>query len=203
MVTAREIMSQSLHHLERGTTVAQAACTMSEARVGSVIVTASGYPIGILTETDITRLVAQNADLNQTRIEDVMSSPLFSTEPDTDVVQIANTMSANHIKKMPVLEHQQVIGIITQTDIIKHVLAGFTELRSALKKGQISSNEFEERAGELFTTARASTADRKEWHMLCKSCGLRFLNEEHKGVLEHTICPRCAGQIEYDPTPPM
>lgn len=204
MVTARDIMSTAVQCLERGTNMADAARLMVDHHVGSVIVTTNGYPVGIVTETDITRLAANGNDLRVTPVESVMSSPLFSTDPETDIVQVANTMSSERIKKMPVVERQRVIGVLTQTDIVKHVLAALTDLRANLTAGSITASEFDRRAKDLFATARLSGAsDTKQWHMLCTSCGLRFLDQEHENALEHQSCPNCGGPIIYDPTPPM
>lgn len=203
MLIAREIMNTNVVHLERGISMAAAAQIMVERHVGSIIITASSYPIGILTENDITRIISMNLDPTTTKVEDFMSSPLFSTTPDTDMTQIANTMTVNRIKKMPVLEHQRCIGIITQTDIIKHILRVCSQIHDEYTKGKMSSMDFATCSSELYGTFKNSFDAAKHWHMLCKQCGNKFLDEEREGKLVIESCPKCHGQLEYDPTPPI
>lgn len=204
---ARDVMNTSLLHLERGTSVAQAAHAMAGQHVGSLIVTAGGYPIGIVTETDLVRLVAHGKNPANTGIEEIMSSPLFSTTPDTDMIHIANTMTANKIKKMPVIEHGRVVGIITQTDVIKHVLhvcsAYNEQMRSGTNKEDPNLAKFITCSVDMFSKVNAGHDNTKHWHMRCLSCGHRFMTEEKAGRLEHTVCPQCGGRIDYDPAPPL
>jgi CBS domain-containing protein/DNA-directed RNA polymerase subunit RPC12/RpoP len=195
MLTARHVMTTELIQLDRSTPVTEAAKQMVSHRVGSVIVTAAGYPVGIVTETDITHHVALGTDFAAKRLEDIMSSPLFSTSPDTDITEVANTMTTNRIKKMPIVEHQQVIGVVTQTDIIRNVLRvqaqNKHETNKPLKQAIPS------------VPHSVTTDDVKYWYMRCLSCGYSFLNQEYNSKLLMVYCPRCSGKIEYDPNPPI
>jgi signal-transduction protein with cAMP-binding, CBS, and nucleotidyltransferase domain/DNA-directed RNA polymerase subunit RPC12/RpoP len=196
-------MNQSIVHLERGTTVMDAARNMASQHVGSIIVTAGGYPVGIITETDITRLIATGRDPKLSHIEEIMSSPLFSTSPETELVDIANTMASNRIKKMPVVEHQRVIGMITQTDVIRHVLKVCTQLQENYTKGEVDPVSFVKQSSMLYKSVK-ELDHTKHWHMRCMSCGYQFLNDEtDDGRLVIQRCPRCGGAIGYDPTPPL
>jgi CBS domain-containing protein/predicted RNA-binding Zn-ribbon protein involved in translation (DUF1610 family) len=205
MIRARDVMSSSLLEVERGMNVTHAARVMAGQHVGSLIVTASGYPVGILTETDITKLIAAGKDPNVVRIEEIMSSPLFSTTPDVDIVQIANSMAANRIKKMPVMEHQRVIGMITQTDIIKHVLRMSSNLTAQYSTERLPDG-FEGIAAatsELYNSVKGSMDKTKHWHMRCSTCGQRLMVEERNGKLDMNSCPHCGGTLEYDQAPPI
>lgn len=198
MLTAREVMSKAPLHVERDITVMDAARQMTENHVGSIIITASGYPVGIVTETDITTLVADGIDPKTTLIESIMSSPLFSTSPETDISEVANTMTTNHIKKMPVVEHQRVIGIVTQTDIVRHML------RLAASQTRDEKKISDVQLKDVYAATRSlHPEDVKYWYMRCLSCGNSFLNQERNGKLLMTFCPRCSGKIEYDPAPPI
>lgn len=202
---ASDVMTTGVLTQERGGTVLQTAKLMAGQHVGSLIVTAANYPIGIVTETDITKLLAQGHDPARTPVESIMSSPLFSTTPETDLVHIANTMSANNIKKMPVINHGVVVGMITQTDIIRHVLnmcATYTKQDTRVK-GSPTVQQFIENSGELFTKLRIKDGQAKHWHMRCRQCDYRFMTAEQAGKLEHSHCPNCGGTIEYDPSPPL
>lgn len=203
MVTAREMMSTRIVELDRSASAKEAADLMASHRVGSVIVTADDYPIGILTETDIVRLVAAGTPIQSVRADDVMSSPLFSTKPDEDLLSVAATMSQSRIKKMPVLEGQRLIGIITQTDIVHFALRAIEDMHAEYAKGRLTASEFSARASELFSTVPKDPHAVKEWHMRCTSCGNQFLAEERDGKLLARACPRCGGSITYDLSPPV
>jgi signal-transduction protein with cAMP-binding, CBS, and nucleotidyltransferase domain len=195
-LTGRDIMTPSVVTLERGASVAEATKVMAERSVGSLIV-------GILTETDIVRLLSKGGDPRTHPVEELMSSPLFSTAPETDAISIANTMTMNHIKKMPVLERQQIVGMITQTDIVKYVLRMISELHEQFSKGEIGANEFAKRSQEIFNGVPKLQGVAKEWHMLCKACANQFLADEVNGKLAVNVCPRCGGEITYDLNPPI
>lgn len=204
-MNAAEAMTTGLLTQEKGGSVAQTARLMTGQHVGSIIVTAGNYPIGIVTETDITKLIARGEDPAHVTVESIMSSPLFSTTPETDLVHIANTMSMNNIKKMPVIEHGTVVGMITQTDIIRHVLKVCTNYtkETPKKREAQTMQQFIENSGELFSKLRIQEGQAKHWHMRCRKCDTRFITEEQAGRLEHTHCPSCGGDIEYDPAPPI
>ena len=204
MTTAREIMNTAVVHLEKDKTVQDAAHSMAEHRVGSIIITAGGYPVGILTETDVVHVVAGGTNGSQVQVHDVMSSPLFSTTPDEDVLIVASTMTGSKIKKMPVMERQRVIGIITQTDIVHYALHAIQSIHQEYHEGRISETDFAKRAAELFSTVPRLPDAIKHWHMRCKSCGFQFLADEQKGgSLSVNSCPRCGGGIAYDLSPPL
>ena len=203
MLTARQIMNPLVIEVDRATPVSDAAAIMVKRHVGSIIVTAGGYPVGILTETDIAKMIALRKSADTTNVDEIMSSPLFSTTPEADMTQIANTMTSNKIKKMPVVEHQRVIGIITQTDIVKHILKVCSHVHEEYTKGKMNSLDFATCTAELYSQVRKSVDSAKHWHMRCIKCGHQFLAEERDGKLLADVCPRCGGQIEYDPTPPL
>jgi signal-transduction protein with cAMP-binding, CBS, and nucleotidyltransferase domain len=189
--------------LERGVSMRQASSVMAEHGVGSLIVTAGGYPVGILTETDIVRLVSKGGNPDTATIEEHMSSPLFSTAPDTDVIAIANTMTMNKIKKMPVLERQRIVGMITQTDVVKYILRTIADLQQQYTRGQIGAHEFAKRSQEIFVSVPKLEGVAKEWHMICRSCAHQFLADEINGQLTVHACPKCGGSIDYDQNPPI
>ena len=203
MLTARNIMNTSLVHLEHGTSVNQAALIMANQHIGSIIVTANSYPIGIVTKTSLTKAVASGKDLHKLFLEEIMSSPLFSTSPEADMTEIASTMTINHIKKMPVLEHQRVIGIITQTDIVKHILEVCAHVHEQYKSGKMNALDFAACSAELYKNVKGNIDAAKHWHMRCSKCGYQFLNEERDGRLTVLACPRCNGAIVYDQSPPL
>ena len=92
---------------------------MLEARVGSVIIVEDGTPMGIITETDVL-LAGYRADrcFGDIPAEPVASSPLITVEPDTTVRMAVDRMRENGIKKLPVRDDLDLVGIVTKSDIV-------------------------------------------------------------------------------------
>ncbi|RLG54891.1 MAG: signal transduction protein, partial [Thermoproteota archaeon] len=83
MRTIRDVMSKPVVTIEEDKTVVEAAKLMGEKRIGSLIVTREGEPVGILTERDIlTKAIACDLDICKLKVKEIMSSPLIVVKPD-------------------------------------------------------------------------------------------------------------------------
>jgi len=92
---------------------ADAAALMSEKKVGSVIVTKNGRPFGIVTERDLIRRYFRD-----TLLESLASRPLITAETTTTVDGAAEIMLKNEIRKLPIIdENNLIVGIVTVTDL--------------------------------------------------------------------------------------
>ncbi len=98
-----------------------AAVAMAKNRVGSVIVTESGRPAGIITERDLLKKVsAQNRRPQDVPARSIMSSPLVTVMAYDSIDTAAAAMSKNRIKRLPVLEADgSLAGMLSVTDIAK------------------------------------------------------------------------------------
>ncbi len=111
-----EIMSSPVVTVSEDTTVAEAAGVLAEERVGSVVV---GEDIieGIATETDIVRAVGGGVGLETTTIDELMSDPVVTIRPHESVQAAGERMGHNGVKKLPVTENGEPVGIVTTTDL--------------------------------------------------------------------------------------
>ena len=115
----KDVMISDLAELDISTTIKDAAKTMDEKNIGCVIVIKNSEPVGILTERDfVKRVAAKEFPLNSS-LEKVMSSPLIAIGPDETVWEAAQIMKTKNIHKLPVKKDNQVIGIVTTTDLVK------------------------------------------------------------------------------------
>ena len=116
---ANQIMSKNVLSLDKLTSLQEAAEHMKKLNVGCVIVTESNNPIGIITERDfVTKIAAEGRPLF-TEIKEVMSSPLVTIEPEETIWEASELMKEKSIHKLPVKENDEIVGIITTTDIVK------------------------------------------------------------------------------------
>lgn len=97
--------------------VAEATRVMLEEGIGSLIITEGETPVGIITETDIVELVADRRYGDDVVVGDVMSTPLLSIAAETELEEAARRLKEHAIKKLPVMQDDRLVGIITTTDI--------------------------------------------------------------------------------------
>lgn len=89
---------------------------MGEKRIGSVVVTKEGKPFGIFTERDLLSKVLVEGDLED-EVEKYTSAPLITVSPDYSVKESARIMSDMKIKRLVVIEGEEVKGIFTAADL--------------------------------------------------------------------------------------
>ena len=110
-----EIMNKPIV-IEKNISVKEAARTMSDKNIGSLIIISNDKILGIITEDDILK----NIDNLTEKISKVMSKKVVTIDKDNDIEYAAKLMAANKIKRLPVLKNNELVGIITATDIIAH-----------------------------------------------------------------------------------
>lgn len=93
-----------------------AAKLMSDKNVGSLIVMKKDKIIGLVTERDIMKNISNLG----AKVSSVMSKNVITIGKGDTIEDAAELMAANKIKKLPVLEKEELVGIITATDIIAH-----------------------------------------------------------------------------------
>ncbi|MDI6819430.1 MAG: CBS domain-containing protein [Candidatus Hodarchaeaceae archaeon] len=118
VIPVRAAMTEKVLTAGPRTTVAKAAKLMSERGVGSIIITQGKKPVGILTERDLLMKVV-SVDLRPSKVlvSKVMSSPVLTVGPETEVAEAARVMIRNRIRRLPVVDRGRLVGIVTASDI--------------------------------------------------------------------------------------
>ena len=99
-------------------TLLECAKIMSEKHVGTVVVKEWNY-LGILTEQDIVRkAVAKGVNVNE-KVKDFMETKLITISPQADIYDALIKMRDNNIRHLPVVENNEMVGILTIKDILK------------------------------------------------------------------------------------
>src|SRR3972149_9579177 len=115
-----DVMVTNLITIEVGATARKAAELMNHHDSGCLTVSSSDRPVGIVTERDmLKRVVLQLRDPRRTRVSYIMSKPLITTSPQTDLRDAINLMNERRIKKLPVVEGEQLLGLLSITDIVR------------------------------------------------------------------------------------
>ena len=102
-------------------TIRDAVATLAQHNFGAlVVVNDSHKPIGIISERDIVRLAASNEDCFSIPVNEVMTKNVITGVRQDDLRAVANTMTENHIRHLPIVDRERVlIGIISIGDIVK------------------------------------------------------------------------------------
>jgi CBS domain-containing protein len=116
--------------------VVDAALLMTDKGIGSIIIEEMGQPMGIVTERDmIERIVAPCKDPCVTEIGGIMTIPLITTEKDVRILQAMREMRDNNISRLVVMEGDEIVGIVSEKDVIRAVsIASLTSFSTLLKR---------------------------------------------------------------------
>ena len=115
----KDVMIEKIASLDYSSMIKDAAKLMDDKNIGCIIVTREELPIGIITERDFVKRIASKEKPLTSSIEEVMSSPLISIDPDETVWEAAEKMKTNNIHKLPVLQDNKIVGIITTSDLVE------------------------------------------------------------------------------------
>ncbi|RMW38987.1 MAG: CBS domain-containing protein [Nitrosopumilus sp.] len=114
-----QVMSKNVLTAEKSTSLQDAAQEMNRLDVGCVVVTENSKPIGIITERDFVTKVAAEGRPLFTEISEVMSSPLITIDPEETIWEASEIMKEKLIHKLPVIENDRILGVITTSDIVR------------------------------------------------------------------------------------
>jgi len=118
---AGDVMVREVITIDENASVKEAADIMNQFEIGSIIATRKGKAVGIITERDLLkRIVAEGKNAKKTRVKDIMSSPLVVITPNTDLEEAARLMFEKKIKKLPVIDQNRLVGLVSLTDIARY-----------------------------------------------------------------------------------
>ena len=118
MAKVRDIMQKNVITIESVKKAHDAAIILKEKEISFLVVVKEGKPIGIVSERDIVRkIVADNNDAQTTQLETIMSKNFKWVEPNASIESSVQKMLNNNIRRLVVLENENLAGVITQTDL--------------------------------------------------------------------------------------
>ena len=117
----KHVMTNSVVSVDSTVTATDAAKMMEDTGVGAIVVLQNNAPIGIITDRDFAIKITAHSYPIDTPAKRIMSSPLISIDPNSHLWKASDLMSTHNVRKLPVIDNDKVIGIITASDIIKHI----------------------------------------------------------------------------------
>jgi CBS domain-containing protein len=120
ILLVRDVMTTKVKTTRPFSTVKDAVEKMNRFAIGSLVVVKDDRPVGIVTERDIMqKIVAPFFDLSVAKVKDIMSTQLITIRGDVGVEEAASLMVKKKIKKLPVVEDEKLVGMITSMDIMR------------------------------------------------------------------------------------
>ena len=115
LLTHREVYS-----VKKGATIKDAVYYMSEKRVGLVPVMDNGKLVGVFSERDLVqRVIAKNKSLEETKVEDVMSTKLLIAETHEPNESVLAKMKEANTRHILIIENEQLVGVLSMRDLLE------------------------------------------------------------------------------------
>jgi len=104
--------------------VLEAVQIMESNDIGALAVIEHGELVGLISERDCARkVILNNRPSNEVKVKDIMTRNVYFTFPEQNVDECLTIMTQNHIRHLPVMKSEQMIGMITIGDVVKTMLA--------------------------------------------------------------------------------
>lgn len=118
----KDCMCSNIIWAQEDSTVKEVAKLMNDYHVGSIpICDNKQNVVGIVTDRDIIlRSIACDKDIKQTKVSDIMTTDVVRTSKDTDISWAANIMAQNQIRRIPVVENERLVGMISIGDLARN-----------------------------------------------------------------------------------
>jgi CBS domain-containing protein len=114
-----DFMTKDVITADEETSVNDVAKIMGRQRIGSVIITRKGEPFGIFTERNLLTNFLATSKAMFTEVGPECSQPLVAIPSGTSIHRAAATMALKHIRRLPVVKDEKLVGIITARDLVE------------------------------------------------------------------------------------
>jgi CBS domain-containing protein len=116
----RKIMTKKVKTVPIDTTVQKAVEIMNKNRINCLVVTYDKRVAGIITERDLLeRVLEKGRDPKAIKVSEIMTRQVLVGKPTMELVEASKFMFEKKVKKLPIMEKDRLVGIITLTDIAR------------------------------------------------------------------------------------
>ncbi len=126
IATARhllEVKGPDVWSISPDASVYDALCMMADKDVGALLVTEGEQLVGIISERDYARkIILQGKTSKDTLVREIMSTKLFTIHPDQTVEEAMEMMSRRHIRHLPVVVEDKLLGVISIGDVVNNII---------------------------------------------------------------------------------
>ena len=113
-------MVKNVVTVDTDATVKKAVEIMNKHEIGCLVVMKGNRLVGILTERDILkRVLGESRNPEKTKVSEIMTTPVITASPTTNLEEAAKLMFEKNVKKLPVVSEGKLVGLITLTDLAR------------------------------------------------------------------------------------
>jgi len=116
---AKEIMNPNVVSVGPNETLREISELMYKQKIGSVVVIDNDKAVGIITERDFATKIMIKPYFPDTKVSEVMSSPVIYVSPNQSVADIIDIMANREIRKIPVIDNGKIVGIVSGTEFLR------------------------------------------------------------------------------------
>ncbi|RCV63913.1 CBS domain-containing protein [Methanophagales archaeon] len=114
-----DVMTREVITEDEDTIVSKISKTMEESGIGGVVILKGGKPVGMVSDGDIaSKVIMNDKNASEIKAKEIMCSPLVSIGPDAPVEKACGIMAAKEIRRMPVMDEDKLVGIISVRNIL-------------------------------------------------------------------------------------
>lgn len=132
--SAQELMHSPVVSIASGSSIYDAARSMADNGISSLMVTDNNNPVGIVTNSDILQRCVAARLSTESPIDNIMTTKMLSVTSDNSAYDTLMIMTRKHIHHLPVIDDGRLNGIITVTDLIRQEGRNSAYLTSAIRK---------------------------------------------------------------------
>ena len=115
-----DAMIKNVITLQRDVSAYDAVKLMNENRIGCLVVLQYGQVVGIITERDmLERVLEKCKNPKETKVTEIMTKRVIVGKPDMQLVEAAKLMFEKKVKKLPIVEGNRLVGLVTLTDLTR------------------------------------------------------------------------------------
>ena len=114
----REVMSRGAISVDEKLTLRSLAAVLAELDIGVALVARPDGSVGIVSERDVVRALADGADPDEVWAADVMIDDLVLAEPEESIVDVAERMSAEVVRHVTVVDRGTIVGVVSARDLL-------------------------------------------------------------------------------------
>lgn len=182
-IPVKEIMTRNVISISESKNAQKASKKMLDENVGSLVVlNEKKKPAGILTERDLVRkVISKNREPKKIKVKNIMTKPLITIDPETDLNKAVRKMRDLDIKKLPIVKENDLLGILTESDVLTVSPALNDVLEEVARINQARGPREEE-----------SWTDTG----ICENCGT--YSKDLKAVGGNLFCEQCREELEIE-----
>ena len=118
-----EVKGRNVDTISPNETVYEGLQKLADKNIGALVVAEKGRMVGIFSERDYARkVILKGKSSINTTVGELMVKEVVFVTPDNSIEECMAIMSENHIRHLPVLKDEELVGLISIGDVVKHII---------------------------------------------------------------------------------